>query len=80
MYTLLKASSKYEVVCTFASLKLIIAYDRKDMYFVLRKMLTGVCGPDFRNHTLGYGDRGPKSYPWLRTMGQNQTLDNRKCH
>ena len=25
----------------------------------LRKILTGVCGPGFRNHTLGYGDQGP---------------------
>ena len=33
---------------------------------VLRKILTGVCGPGFRNHTLGYGDQGTKSYPWLR--------------
>ena len=38
------------------------------------------CGPRFCNHTLGYGDRGPKSYPWLRKMGQNKTLDSRKCH
>ena len=38
------------------------------------------CGPGFCNHTLGYGDRGPKSYPWLRKMGQNKTLDSRKCH
>ena len=44
-------------------------------------MLIGVCcGPSFRNHTLGYGDRGPKSYPWLRKMGQNQTLNNRIYH
>ena len=43
---------------------------------VLRKILTGVCDLGFRNHTLGYGDRG-----WLlRKMGQNQSLDNRKCH
>ena len=47
---------------------------------VLRKILTRVCGPGFRNHTLGYGDRGPKSYPWLWKLGQNQTLHNRKCH
>ena len=47
---------------------------------VLRKILTGVCGQGFRNHTLGYGDWRPKSYPWLRKMGQNQTLDNRKCY
>ena len=39
-----------------------------------------MCGPGFRNHTLGYGDRGPKSYPWLWKVGQNQTLDNRKYH
>ena len=38
------------------------------------------CGAGFRNHILGYGDRGSKSYPWLRKMGQNQTLDDRKCH
>ena len=46
------------------------------------KKLTGLCGPGFRNHTLGYGDRGPKSsrYLWLRKMGENQTLHNRKCH
>ena len=44
------------------------------------KKFDGVCGPGFRNHTLGYGDRGPKLYPWLRKMGQNQTLDNRKYH
>ena len=30
--------------------------------------------------TLGSRDRGPKSYPWLRKMGQNQTLDSKKCH
>ena len=29
---------------------------------------------------LGYGNRWPKSYLWLRKMGQNQTLNNRKCH
>ena len=34
----------------------------------------------FRNCTLGYGDLGPKLYPWLRKMGQNHILDNRKCH
>ena len=45
-----------------------------------RTFLTGVHGPGFHNHTLGYRDRGPKSYPWLRKMCQNQTLDNRKCH
>ena len=40
----------------------------------------GGCAPGFRNHTLGYTetDRGPKSYPWLWKMGQNQTLDNGK--
>ena len=27
--------------------------------WVLRKILTGACGPGFHNHTLGYGDRGP---------------------
>ena len=32
---------------------------------ILWKILTGLCGPCFRNHTLGYGDRGPKSYPSL---------------
>ena len=37
-----------------------------------------VCSPSFRNHNLGYGDRGPKSYPWLRKMGQNQNLDKKK--
>ena len=47
---------------------------------VLQKILTGVCGPGFRNHTLGYGDWGPKSYPWLWKMGQNRTFDNRKYH
>ena len=47
---------------------------------VLQKILTGVCGSGFHNHTLGYGDRGPKSYLWLQKMSQNNTLDNRKCH
>ena len=47
---------------------------------LLRKILKGVCGLDFPNHTLGYGDRGLKSYPWLWKMGQNQTLCNSKCH
>ena len=41
---------------------------------VLQKISTRLCGPGFHNRTLGYGDRGPKSYPWLRKMGQNQTL------
>ena len=45
------------------------------------KNFDGVCGPGFRNHSLGYGDRGPKSYPCLRKMGQNQTKpDNMKIH
>ena len=44
------------------------------------KHLMGVCHPGFHNHTLGYGDWGPKSYPWLQKMGQNQTLDIRKYH
>ena len=47
---------------------------------VLRRILTGVCGMSCCNRTLGYGDRGPKSYAWLWKMGQNQTLDTRKCH
>ena len=34
--------------------------------------------PGFRDHILGYGDRGPKSYPRLWKMAQNQTLDDRK--
>ena len=44
------------------------------------KFWRGVRPSFFRNHTLGYGDRGPKSYPWLWKMGQNQTLGNRKYH
>ena len=48
---------------------------------VLRKKIDGVVrDPGFRNYTLSYGDRGPKSYSWLRKMGQSQTLDNRKSH
>ena len=42
--------------------------------------LMAVCGLGFRNHTLGYGDRRPKSYPWLGKMDQNQSLYNRKYH
>ena len=45
-----------------------------------RHAILGLCSPGFRNGTLGYGDRGSKSYPWLRRMGQNLTLDNRKYH
>ena len=47
--------------------------------FYSEKNLTGVCSLSFPKHTFGYGDWGPKSYPWLRKMGQNQTLDKRKC-
>ena len=48
---------------------------------VLRKKNDGgVRDPGFRNYTLSYGDRGPKSCSWLRKMGQSQTLDNRKSH
>ena len=50
------------------------------MLKLFQKILTGMCGPGFHYHTLGYGDQGPKSYPWLWKMDQNQTLDNRKCH
>ena len=28
----------------------------------------------FATEIEGYGDRGPKAYPWLRKMGENQTL------
>ena len=38
----------------------------------LRKILTGVCGTGFRNHTLAYGVRGPK--PCQRKLGQNQNF------
>ena len=44
------------------------------------KFWRGCAGQVFRNHTLGYGDRGPKSYHWLWKMGQNHTLNNRKYH
>ena len=47
---------------------------------VLQKNWQGCSARVLCNHTLGYGDRGPKSYPWLRKMGQNQTLDNGKYH
>ena len=40
----------------------------------------GLGGLVLCNHTLGYGDEGPKAYTWIRKMGQNQTFDNRKCH
>ena len=33
---------------------------------VLKKILRGVRGLGFCNHTLGYGDQGTKSYLWLR--------------
>ena len=46
---------------------------------VLRKFFMGVVRSGFWHPTLGYRDRGPKSYPWLRKMDQNQTLYNRKC-
>ena len=52
--------------------------DRAGDQGLLRKNLTGGCGPGFHNHTLGYGDWRPKSFPWLRKMGQNQTFGNRK--
>ena len=42
------------------------------------KFLKGVRGPCFRNHTFGYGDGGPKSYPCSWKIGQtSHTLD--KC-
>ena len=45
------------------------------------KKLTGCAARVFATiPQLGYRDRGPKSYLWLRKMGQNQILDNRKCH
>ena len=65
------------LICTTALYK---DTDPVCVWGVLRKILTGVCGPGFCNHTLGYGDRGPKSYPWLWKMGQNRTLDIRKWH
>ena len=46
-----------------------------------KKKLTGCAARVFATiPQLGYGDQGPKSYLWLRKMGQNQTLNNRKCH
>ena len=56
-----------------------ISHKHEKTYF--EKMLMGVCGPDFRNHTLGYGDLGPNhTYPYLRKIGRNRTLDDGKCH
>ena len=42
---------------------------------VLWKMLMGVWPGFLQPYTLGYGDRGLKSIPWLQKMGQNQSLD-----
>ena len=44
----------------------------------IEKFWKGCAAPVFATVplTLSYRDWGPKSYPWLWKMGENQTLDN----